>query len=210
MKRCIALLLCCFPAIGFACSLPAIPIVPQEQQSDGQNRAILGQMQTYTNSMARYVSCIHAELDALGNDGSSALQRKLLVLRYNGAVQEVNAMADVFTKRVGPIESLRAGVILKSEPARCVGMAQTDKMRVIDDHRILFYHSGHIFLNSLAADCVGLEHAGSFLHRNIGARVKRYCSEDAIVVADSNAASCKLGNFYEVTEDQVKLMKSGS
>ncbi|HEX5421467.1 MAG TPA: hypothetical protein VFY39_15855 [Gammaproteobacteria bacterium] len=206
----IALLLCCFPVVGLACRQPSIPIVPGKQDIHGQDRKVLAQMQRYIASMARYVACIHGELDALGDDRSSSLQRELLVRRYNQAVQEVDTMAGIFVERVGPIESLRAGVVLKSKPAGCVAMLQTDRTRVVDDHRILFYHSGHIFLNSLAADCVGLEHAGAFLHRGIGGRVNRYCSRDPIVVTDSTAASCKLGDFYEVTEAQAELMKSGA
>ncbi len=96
-------------------------------------------------------------------------------------------------------------------PEQCVSLARIDRTEVIDDQNILFHmRGGDIYRNHLPHRCPSLGFHESFMYRT---SLNQLCNVDIITVLTdigfgfSPGASCGLGLFYPVTEDDVKMLK---
>ncbi len=95
---------------------------------------------------------------------------------------------------------------------KCILPSRIRSTDIIDDRTIVFYMSQKkIFVNQLPRRCAGLRIAGAFSYR---VSVARLCDIDRITVVDSfggrvnRGASCGLGKFRPVTEEEVAMLKN--
>jgi hypothetical protein len=98
------------------------------------------------------------------------------------------------------------------EIQRCVNTRPISRTEILDDQDILFYmRNGEIYLNHLRKTCKRLAEEGRFAYSTMTSRL---CTDDIIsVLTDSGfglttGRSCKLGNFYAVTEEQAEKIKA--
>jgi len=96
-------------------------------------------------------------------------------------------------------------------PEKCVRLRSIDRTEVIDDWNVLFHmRGGDIYRNQLPNRCPGLGFRESFMYKT---SLSQLCNVDIITVIDQygsgiqRGASCGLGLFYPVTEDDVKALK---
>lgn len=96
-------------------------------------------------------------------------------------------------------------------PEQCISLSRIDRTEVIDDYNVLFHMKGRdVYRNVLPHRCPGLGFRESFMYRT---SLNQLCNVDIITVLDnigfgfSPGASCGLGLFYPVTEDDVKGLK---
>lgn len=91
----------------FACEHPALPNIPQEGRIRGRaERMIKDDMLRYVTEMSVYVACIQAEREAAVGNEAPPLHLSLLATRNNVAVEELEAVRDVYEEKVGPIADL--------------------------------------------------------------------------------------------------------
>lgn len=98
------------------------------------------------------------------------------------------------------------------EIQRCVNTRPISRTEIVDDQDILFHmRNGEIYLNHLRKTCKRLAEEGRFAYSTTTSRL---CTDDIIsVLTDSGfglttGRSCKLGNFYAVTEEQAEKIKA--
>ncbi|MEZ5598952.1 MAG: DUF6491 family protein [Pseudomonadales bacterium] len=97
--------------------------------------------------------------------------------------------------------------------ARCIAMTDYDAIRVLDSKHLLFEGLGNRnWLNTLRMDCPGLRKNATL---RIDARSSRLCNLDSVTGVevrrfwmDRISATCSLGNFVPVTDEQAKFMKA--
>lgn len=94
---------------------------------------------------------------------------------------------------------------------RCISIRSIDRTDVVDDNNILFYmRNGNVYLNRLPHRCPGLRRERTFMYRTT---MPRLCDVDIITVLDQAGfgfmpgASCGLGRFYPISEDEAKALK---
>jgi len=94
---------------------------------------------------------------------------------------------------------------------RCISLRAIDKTDVVDDNNILFYmRNGDVYLNRLPHRCPGLKRERTFMYRTT---MPRLCDVDIITVLDQAGfgfmpgASCGLGRFYPISEDEARMLK---
>jgi hypothetical protein len=94
---------------------------------------------------------------------------------------------------------------------RCISIRAIDRTDVVDDNNILFYmRNGDVYLNRLPHRCPGLKRERTFMYRTT---MPRLCDVDIITVLDQAGfgfmpgASCGLGRFYPISEDEAKALK---
>ena len=82
---------------------------------------------------------------------------------------------------------------------------------VVDDKNILFHmRDGTVYRNKLLHKCPGLRFEETFLYRTT---IGQLCNLDLITVLNdagfgfTHGPSCGLGQFYPISEDEVKLLK---
>lgn len=96
---------------------------------------------------------------------------------------------------------------------RCVTITSISKTEIIDAQTILFYMRGsEIYENRLPRRCPGLRSRSTFMYKT---SLPQLCELDFITVlynqgfGFSEGASCSLGPFLPITEDQVLALKAG-
>ncbi len=89
-----------------------------------------------------------------------------------------------------------------SEPERCLSLRFINKMKVIDDHNILFYARGKkLYQNTLPKKCIGLN-SDSIISYN--ADMGKLCRLDIITIQDRfgdrffPSSRCTLGSFEQI------------
>ena len=94
---------------------------------------------------------------------------------------------------------------------RCVNMRTVSRTEIIDDQTILFYmRGGEIYRNYLPHRCSGLAREERFSYSTT---VSRLCDMDTITVLYSHGvglssgASCGLGKFYPISEEEAQAFK---
>jgi len=98
-----------------------------------------------------------------------------------------------------------------SEALNCVRLSNIDRTYILDRQNILFYMRGdRIYLNTLPNKCPGLRRNETFSYRT---SLNQLCNVDIITVlrnfggSFSRGASCGLGKFRPVTEEQVAELR---
>jgi hypothetical protein len=188
-----------------ACEQPSLPVIPAQPDVAGQEERIVHEVHDYAYAATAYLRCIEAEIKAASGRRSDPFRRDLLVRRNNAAVQEMNAVTQLFVDRVGLVESMRVGEVL-AEPTRCIPL-QFRSTKVVDDEKILFFLlDGRIYLNVLFNACFGLHRTEAFTYDH---RQRLFCSGEDIQVADSTlSSSCSLGQFYPISREQADRLAS--
>jgi len=94
----------------------------------------------------------------------------------------------------------------------CVSIRRIDRTEILDDRTIVFHMLGKdIYLNKLPRRCPGLRSAGTYSYKN---QTGRLCDVDLITVLNqfgggfSRGASCGLGDFFPITEDELAVLKN--
>ncbi len=92
----------------------------------------------------------------------------------------------------------------------CINVTRIRNTKVVDDSSIIFYMRGKtIYLNVLRRQCRGLAREGRFSYRSSTGSL---CHLDSIRILYGTAfgldegASCGLGYFQEVTEEDLELI----
>ena len=101
----------------------------------------------------------------------------------------------------------------ESHPSeKCVTVSRIDSTRVLDERNILFFmRGGKIYRNFLPHRCPGLTRRDAFSYRT---STSRLCDVDVITLLRpigsgfSPGASCGLGKFYPVTEQEVEALET--
>jgi hypothetical protein len=92
---------------------------------------------------------------------------------------------------------------------QCINASIIRQTKIIDDSSILFYVRGSIYRNILPRQCHGLLREGRFSYRRSSANL---CRSDFIQILYPSAGGlregrmCALGNFYEVTKEDVEFL----
>ena len=96
-------------------------------------------------------------------------------------------------------------------PEQCLSLIRIDRSEVVDDRNILFHmQDGDIYRNQLPYRCPGLSLHDTFMYRT---SLNQLCNLDIITVMDSigfglsPGASCGLGHFYPITEEQAEKLR---
>lgn len=96
-------------------------------------------------------------------------------------------------------------------PPRCLGLTSIRQMTILDRQHIVFkMDNGRHYLNTLPYPCSGLHRSRAILYRT---SLTRLCDLDIITVLDDVGpgfrpqASCGLGRFEPVTEQEFKDLK---
>jgi hypothetical protein len=84
-----------------ACDMPPLAAVPDARAVAGKQQEILADVERYHKAMTAYADCVRAQLKAAGGDDAPPVTKVLLVMRYNYAVAEVQAVLKLFDKNVG-------------------------------------------------------------------------------------------------------------
>lgn len=94
----------------------------------------------------------------------------------------------------------------------CISLVRIDNIEVLDRQRILFHMSGREhYLNTLPHPCPSLRRNQPIMYRT---SLSNLCSLDSIRVLETHAggyypgASCGLGEFTPVTDDEIKALKA--
>lgn len=97
------------------------------------------------------------------------------------------------------------------KPEQCLSVRRIKKTEILDDRTIFFYMSGNkIYRNHLPRKCFGLKRSDSFSYK---LHTSRLCAIDSIKVVDRiggdirSGASCGLGKFYPISEEEVAFLK---
>lgn len=96
---------------------------------------------------------------------------------------------------------------------RCVTLTSISKTDIIDEQTVLFYmRDGTIYENRLPRRCPGLRSRRAFTYKT---SLPQLCQLDMITVlynqgfGFSEGATCGLGRFHPITEDQALALKEG-
>jgi len=96
-------------------------------------------------------------------------------------------------------------------PEQCLSLIRIDRSEVIDDRNIIFHmKNGDLYRNQLPYRCPGLALHDTFMYRT---SLNQLCHLDIITVMDSigfglsPGASCGLGHFYPITEEQAEKLR---
>lgn len=96
-------------------------------------------------------------------------------------------------------------------PEQCLSLIRIDRSEVIDDRNIIFHmQNGDLYRNQLPYRCPGLALHDTFMYRT---SLNQLCNLDIITVMDSigfglsPGASCGLGHFYPITEEQAGKLR---
>lgn len=99
------------------------------------------------------------------------------------------------------------------QPERCIELSKVRDMKVISDQMIAFRTGVHRYqVNSLPYPCPGLRDDTPILYRT---SLDRLCNVDVITVLEDTgfgympAASCGLGKFVPMNENEVKQLERG-
>ncbi len=102
----------------------------------------------------------------------------------------------------------------ETDAEHCVSLNLIDRTDVIDDRNILFYMRGdRVYRNILPHRCPGLAFEEKFMYRT---SLGQLCDVDIITVLDDigfglrMGASCGLGMFYPITEQEAEDLKQSS
>lgn len=94
---------------------------------------------------------------------------------------------------------------------RCIPLSQISSTEVIDDYNVLFYMRNRtIYRNELPHRCIGLKNERTFMYRT---SMPQLCDLDIITVLYNHGfgftpgASCGLGRFHPITEDEANALK---
>lgn len=94
----------------------------------------------------------------------------------------------------------------------CVYLRSVDRIEILDEHHVLFYmRGGEIYSNHLARKCPGLRRNDTIMYRTT---LNQLCSIDTFTVLENigggfmPSATCALGKFYPVTQDEIDALKS--
>lgn len=100
----------------------------------------------------------------------------------------------------------------KTEGDRCVAHTRVSRTEIIDSQTILFHMVGRdTYLNRLPRRCPGLRRNEALMFDIRGSRI---CDVDLVTVLQTwgvgfmPGASCRLGRFVPITEDNVKALRS--
>lgn len=101
--------------------------------------------------------------------------------------------------------------ILEEAAEECIDTRRVQRTDIIDNQNILFYmRGGEIYRNYLPNRCSSLRRGTTFSYRTT---ISRLCDIDVITVLYSQGsglsrgASCGLGKFHPITEDEVQALK---
>lgn len=107
--------------------------------------------------------------------------------------------------------SVPAAETSDADATRCVTLTQIRSVDIIDKRRILFRMTGDVnYLNELPYECPGLYRDKAIMYRT---SLNQLCNVDIITVLDNvggefrPGASCGLGAFRPVTEDEIKSLR---
>lgn len=102
-------------------------------------------------------------------------------------------------------------ILDEEDTVRCVSLFRIKQVEVLDKQNILFRMRGKKnYLNRLPHPCPGLRKNQPFMYRT---SLNQLCDLDIITVLDSGAfglrpmASCGLGTFERVSEEQLREVK---
>ena len=126
------------------------------------------------------------------------------------------AAAVLMTTAAGHAEEKRTNPDLpfaSGPPEQCISLQRIDHSEIVDDQNILFYMKGdEVYRNYLPHDCPGLSTHDAFMYRT---SLSQLCSLDIVTVlmrmgfnGFTPGASCGLGMFYPVTEQDVAGLKT--
>lgn len=94
---------------------------------------------------------------------------------------------------------------------KCIDTRRIRRTDIIDNQNILFYmRGGEIYRNHLPNRCPSLRRGTTFSYRST---ISRLCDIDIITILYnqgsglSRGASCGLGKFLPITEDEVQALK---
>ena len=97
------------------------------------------------------------------------------------------------------------------EPKRCVSLMQIRNIDIVDNRNIVFHMTGDVnYLNELPYACPGLRKGTPIMYRTSQSEL---CNVDVITVLDyvgsefRPGASCGLGMYRSVTDDEIKTLK---
>ncbi|WP_405220476.1 DUF6491 family protein [Lentisalinibacter sediminis] len=101
--------------------------------------------------------------------------------------------------------------LVSGPPQQCLSLLRIERSEVVDDRNILFHMgNGDIYRNQLPYRCTGLSLHDTFMYRT---SLNQLCHMDIITVMQSigfglsPGASCGLGHFYPVTEEQAEKLR---
>jgi len=99
----------------------------------------------------------------------------------------------------------------EESPVRCISLSRIKNTSILDKQNIVFYmNGGKQYLNTLPYACHGLSKNKPFMYRT---SLNQLCDLDIITVLDDFGdglmprASCGLGTFTPITEDDIKMLK---
>ena len=101
--------------------------------------------------------------------------------------------------------------LVAGPPEQCLSLIRIDRSEVIDDRNIIFHmQNDDLYRNQLPYRCPGLALHDTFMYRT---SLNQLCHLDIITVMDSigfglsPGASCGLGHFYPITEEQAEKLR---
>jgi len=224
-----ALLLVC-SNVAAACDLPTLPVIPDTTGDDVAN--VLVDVRRYSDAVIGYTDCLKTELAAAGGDAAPLSVRSVLVARNNHAVDEHNAVTNLYVERVGPLANLRLAEYLAGESRECLQGSVIERTGVVNDGAVIFFLGDRqAYLNVLENACPGLARDGEFVvgtsaatgmwnspgargaigPTGVGAPVgaqlsTRVCASNNVFPytegGTRRVAGCNLGRFYAMSEDQ--------
>ena len=99
----------------------------------------------------------------------------------------------------------------QSESERCISLIRLESTDVVDERNILFHmRDGTIYRNRLTHSCPGLRFDDTLMYRNT---VGQLCDLDRVTILNdtgfgfTRGASCGLGEFYPITDDEAEALK---
>jgi hypothetical protein len=111
----------------------------------------------------------------------------------------------------GAEEPGRASETTGPKPVHCIDLIRIQDSDIIDNRHMLFRMvNGDLYLNTLPHACPGLGKNDPYMLRT---SLNRMCDLDIITVLYTNGwgftpgASCGLGMFEKVTEEQVEMVR---
>ncbi len=97
---------------------------------------------------------------------------------------------------------------------RCLQLSRLDRTEVLNDHQILFQTQGHkSYVNTLPYPCPGMRRDSTLMFRT---SIDLVCDVDVVTIVDQLGwglqprASCGLGKFDPVDEDEVKQLRNAA
>jgi hypothetical protein len=111
----------------------------------------------------------------------------------------------------GAEEGREASEATEPKPVHCIDLIRIQDSDIIDNRHMLFRMvNGDLYLNTLPHACPGLRKNDPYMLRT---SLNRMCDLDIITVLYTNGwgftpgASCGLGMFEKVTEEQVEMVR---